>query len=671
MNELDYDKADNTVYDQINHSDVDDKELNNEDDSVDNDNDDNNNIELEDYCIICNEEAVIDDNHDLYNLYPSCRHSTHFGTQCLKQYISGKIQDSAINNLCCPLPGCKQRLNEKLIQKLSTDQEFQKYQEDMKSLTVNSNWNNIKRVGIFFQDIFANVQQLFRRVSLDSKRCPKCRYIIEKDGGCNHMTCRKCSFEFHWCCGQNYSHEHYTLMCNFIRFVLPTVAIATPLLLVCKLFLSSIISYFYILNFSTINIVHVVLLFVGSILGACLLDNQFYGATWYPYAFFYAAVLTVVSWLETCYIYDKNDFTMSTGKSICFRTVLILASSTILEFKQISDFVSMNVIDSLGGVFSFITLMTLASFATGSKLLYSGCILLILDHSLSSKYRRSSREYKNFMACCKVVLFIFEVFDMFYDHPTMSSMEKGIFGVTFGLFIFSKCDPEHYFLKVKENHYFSTGCCIVVGLVFCNSCIVTLNRIVASSITNSMISFITSSLLGMKLLVIPTLKLFDPLITYGTIPLIMLMMNPIRRDVLFGRFSGTGKIDQITSKIVSLLYLVFLYTISARFNAGVYEKYMYMSINLVLDYIYTKMKMEKFDEKHPTSAWNIVDRKILDDWYFYIFYLIFPTSYKVALNASLISTSCFSWFLSVQPILVPSLIAIVVAVNVYYFTYVR
>lgn len=83
------------------------------------------------------------------------------------------------------------------------------------------------------------------------------------------------------------------------------------------------------------------------------------------------------------------------------------------------------------------------------------------------------------------------------------------------------------------------------------------------------------------------------------------------------------------------------------------------------------MKMEKFDEKHPTSAWNIVDRKILDDWYFYIFYLIFPTCYKVALNASLISTSCFSWFLSVQPILVPSLIAVIVAVNAYYFTYVR
>jgi hypothetical protein len=41
-----------------------------------------------------------------------------------------------------------------------------------------------------------------------SRECPKCKSPIEKNGGCPHMTCQKCSNEFCWnCMGSYYNHD--------------------------------------------------------------------------------------------------------------------------------------------------------------------------------------------------------------------------------------------------------------------------------------------------------------------------------------------------------------------------------------------------------------------------------------------------------------------------------
>lgn len=39
-------------------------------------------------------------------------------------------------------------------------------------------------------------------ISANTKECPKCQVTIEKDGGCNHMTCKNtaCKMEFCWMC---------------------------------------------------------------------------------------------------------------------------------------------------------------------------------------------------------------------------------------------------------------------------------------------------------------------------------------------------------------------------------------------------------------------------------------------------------------------------------------
>jgi len=43
-------------------------------------------------------------------------------------------------------------------------------------------------------------------------QCPRCTIPIRKAGGCNHMTCKKCSHEFCWVCKQDFN-QHANTIC--------------------------------------------------------------------------------------------------------------------------------------------------------------------------------------------------------------------------------------------------------------------------------------------------------------------------------------------------------------------------------------------------------------------------------------------------------------------------
>jgi len=52
-------------------------------------------------------------------------------------------------------------------------------------------------------------------IKSNTKECPKCQSTIEKNGGCNHMTCKKCKYEFCWVCMGNWTeHGNSWYSCN-------------------------------------------------------------------------------------------------------------------------------------------------------------------------------------------------------------------------------------------------------------------------------------------------------------------------------------------------------------------------------------------------------------------------------------------------------------------------
>jgi len=47
-----------------------------------------------------------------------------------------------------------------------------------------------------------------------TKKCPKCCTRIDKNGGCNHMTCSQCKHHFCWMCMQDWNKHGYNSSCN-------------------------------------------------------------------------------------------------------------------------------------------------------------------------------------------------------------------------------------------------------------------------------------------------------------------------------------------------------------------------------------------------------------------------------------------------------------------------
>ena len=46
-------------------------------------------------------------------------------------------------------------------------------------------------------------------IANNARKCPQCQVIIEKNGGCNHISCRNCNHHFCWVCRAVWSNHNY------------------------------------------------------------------------------------------------------------------------------------------------------------------------------------------------------------------------------------------------------------------------------------------------------------------------------------------------------------------------------------------------------------------------------------------------------------------------------
>lgn len=173
---------------------------------------------------------------------------------CMRSYIDRKVQEGLVSsrNLVCPTPGCSRALPEEQIEALAGSSTFQKYKTFLKNQTVgirfcpragccavleeplHSRHRRVKcaacheescmRCGGEFHKV-PGCRRMEKKLKRWKKQqqdnagiCPKCASVIEKNGGCQHMTCMLCQHQYCWKC-QGPWESHCKRWCKWRTFV--------------------------------------------------------------------------------------------------------------------------------------------------------------------------------------------------------------------------------------------------------------------------------------------------------------------------------------------------------------------------------------------------------------------------------------------------------------------
>ena len=189
-------------------------------------------------CMICYDEK---DTNQCTTL--ACSHT--FCTQCLEHILDNAIAHHSTETVRCPNPECAKNMELADIAQITNNQEKIVQLLDLKAKEWLTKQENVKQCPTadcsfaFINDASCSSviecpqckteycsqclikhdseisceQARAQKLAADdeatqewkqanTKQCPSCKVHIEKNDGCNHMTCKKCKYEFCWLCLQ-------------------------------------------------------------------------------------------------------------------------------------------------------------------------------------------------------------------------------------------------------------------------------------------------------------------------------------------------------------------------------------------------------------------------------------------------------------------------------------
>jgi len=202
-------------------------------------------------CSICGE-----DTNKCFAL--SCSHL--FCKDCWEQYLTMKIKEGQAVSLQCPQYKCQMIVDDRAVKELVSEETYARYVRFLLQSFVDDNdrakWcpgrgctnavtadmiqrgqtvvctcgtrfcfrchedahlpatcEQIKTWKIKCQD----ESETLHWISANTNTCPKCNTSIEKNGGCNHMICRQCTYEFCWVCLREWKGHSDYYSCSKIK----------------------------------------------------------------------------------------------------------------------------------------------------------------------------------------------------------------------------------------------------------------------------------------------------------------------------------------------------------------------------------------------------------------------------------------------------------------------
>ena len=210
------------------------------------------NFEINERCLVCDDEL---NEKEKENNFIECHHA--LCSECYYNYLKENIETNNVINIKCPINECEKILYNNFIEKMLINDiplldkykkfvnrrqlilnpdiqlcpfpDCESYAKKGKNKYVACIHNNHKFCLKCLKEWHGNKSCKYSNVLDDKfehwrnpnkvKKCPKCKYFIEKNDGCNHITCFNCQYEFCWLCLDKYNENHYkTGICSGLQY---------------------------------------------------------------------------------------------------------------------------------------------------------------------------------------------------------------------------------------------------------------------------------------------------------------------------------------------------------------------------------------------------------------------------------------------------------------------